>query len=386
MLRPPRERELAQLADLIDRTRGKTVYLVGPPGTGKNALVRDLVRNHPKRYQGVIEVSVEATAFTSLDELITNHLASVMALPPSAVFRQLRNMPRPYIVVLDELNPARDYRLPGSNSLPAEGIIPIVISNWPLRSPEERTLVLHERGAPIARDDATLHRDDDIDVVLTFDGDRVVVAPAIAGAQVSLIDPGGQILKTVPYLICSAIPARYRRQIEDFEKLINDADTSEQQFQNFFERHPRFLLGHEYERALPQVVLERDDDGPLRPDFLLKPIGKSLADVLDLKLPGEKLVVGSKNRRRPSHAVQDAVAQMREYRDYFERPEHRQALLAKIGVTAHRPRATIVIGKRTDEENEERQKQIEDALPSYVRIVTYDDLLQQMKHLAAPYR
>lgn len=56
-------------------------------------------------------------------------------------------------------------------------------------------------------------------------------------------------------------------EVEELEALINRADVSERELQEFFEEHPHFLSTHH--TALPQVRLPTDDGGLLIPDFIL---------------------------------------------------------------------------------------------------------------------
>ena len=105
-----------------------------------------------------------------------------------------------------------------------------------------------------------------------------------------------------------------QEEIDFFEELINAVPpATESAFQHFFEIHPKwlFLLGEQYEAAvshakLPPVDLNASlafSAGPthgmtLIPDFLLKRVGLDLWDVLDIKLPSTRTIVGRRSRRR----------------------------------------------------------------------------------------
>jgi hypothetical protein len=139
-------------------------------------------------------------------------------------------------------------------------------------------------------------------------------------------------------------------------------------------------MGLEYDRIIAQPILERTpDEGNLIPDFFLAPVGRSNADILDLKLPKEKLIVGKKNRKRWSSSIHEAIAQIREYRDFFEDPIRRESVHRRYGLSAYRPKAMVVIGRDQSEISEEKLKQIEETTPKFVNITTYDQLLLQMK-------
>jgi hypothetical protein len=128
-------------------------------------------------------------------------------------------------------------------------------------------------------------------------------------------------------------------------------------------------------------MLRRSDDGPLIPDFMLEPDG-ALADVLDLKLPSVPLVVGSKDRLRPSAKLADAIAQVREYHAYFEDPAHRRDFQGRYRMTAYRPTAVVVIGRDTGLGSDPLQlRRIWTEQTGQVRVQTYDELLRSIRRL-----
>lgn len=169
-------------------------------------------------------------------------------------------------------------------------------------------------------------------------------------------------------------------KLDKFDELLNDSSAKEHHFQEFFERNPEFLIGLDYDRAIPHPVLYRDTEGLLIPDFFLQPLNSQLCDILDLKLPDEKLVVGSKNRIRLSSSVYEVVAQLRKYSDYFDDPKLRADVQAKYGITAFKPALSVVIGRTPRHVSDEKYRQILEGTGG-VRILTYDDLKRQMKRL-----
>ena len=127
--------------------------------------------------------------------------------------------------------------------------------------------------------------------------------------------------------------------------------------------------------------LLREDEGSLIPDFMLQPLGSDFADILDLKRPDAKVVSGRKDRRRFAQCVHEAIAQVREYREYFEHPDHRRAVQERYGFTAYRPDALIVIGRQPEAVSDEEMKRIAGDIPSFVQIQTYDDVLRKMRQM-----
>jgi hypothetical protein len=104
--------------------------------------------------------------------------------------------------------------------------------------------------------------------------------------------------------------------IEEFAELINLATVSEAAIQDFFVKNPSFIKGDTYDRVLSQPILERIDDGSVWiPDFMLRPVGRQLCDILEIKLPQSRFVTRRGTRRIQLAAeVHSALAQVREPR------------------------------------------------------------------------
>jgi len=215
-------------------------------------------------------------------------------------------------------------------------------------------------------------------VVHTPDGFRAY--PASSMESVRVITSTARILTSAPYVIVPNIRHFWREQLEEFEELLNAPNIRESQFQRFFESHPHFLMGLDYRSVMPHPVLQRGEEGPLIPDFFLQPLYSEFCDILDLKLPSKKLIVGSKDRKRFGHSVQDAIAQLREYHDYFENPAYRQRVGDRYGLTAYRPSVVVIIGRTPESVDEVKFRQITTQHPG-LQILTYDQLHQRMKRL-----
>ena len=86
--------------------------------------------------------------------------------------------------------------------------------------------------------------------------------------------------------------------LEELEELINSDATREAGLQSFFEAHPEFLLGTEYQHLYPHVVLTHAGRDDLIPDFILRPIeGMSHETaIVDLKLPALPVIKATPRR------------------------------------------------------------------------------------------
>jgi hypothetical protein len=172
-------------------------------------------------------------------------------------------------------------------------------------------------------------------------------------------------------------------EVEAFEALINRSDVNETELQQFFESHPHFL-SHTHV-PMPHVRLKRRDGSVLIPDFILKPIVAQQRDsrweVLDLKLPQVKLLAGRGSRAQLSSVVMKAIRQLRDYREHFENPEHAREVTYMLGHALKRPQLGVLVGRlaNTDVGALEREQQY----LSDVKIVTYDEILEQQRVLVA---
>lgn len=169
--------------------------------------------------------------------------------------------------------------------------------------------------------------------------------------------------------------------VEEFEHLINTASTKEQEFQDFFERNPEFILSDDYKAARSQVVLEQDEmTGPLVPDFLLEPVEQGgLCDLLEIKRPQAQMFAIKKNRLRYSAAVFEACAQLRTYAEFFDNPRNRERVRERHGLDAFRPRLFLLLGRRGALSPLDRRRADSD-IGERVTLKTYDDILDRVKN------
>lgn len=240
--------------------------------------------------------------------------------------------------------------------------------------------VLQQRDVRTALGDVLLAEfRETTNLVITPETDRMRVVPTAALAQTDVVTPSSNILTASPLIAVPSYQQFWRSKLDRLEELASAKTIKETELQQFFEDNDFLLRGIEYERVIAHPILERDDDGDLIPDFFLKLIGNDFIDILDLKLPTEKLIVGPRDRKHASAAVAAAIAQVREYRAYFDNPVYRKRVRDAYGVTGYRPGTVVVIGRTPGDVSEEKRRRVFDELPPHLRLVTYDDLLARMR-------
>lgn len=130
---------------------------------------------------------------------------------------------------------------------------------------------------------------------------------------------------------------------------------------------------------LPQVELRVEEASLLIPDFLLLDY-RGQANILELKKPNEKLLVGNYPRQKFSSVVMKGLAQLREYRNYFLNPNNVVRFQSDSGHRIIRPSLTLVIGRRVGADREDVfQRVAGDDLAQRQSVITYDDLIAYAK-------
>lgn len=179
----------------------------------------------------------------------------------------------------------------------------------------------------------------------------------------------------------SFIPSFTDDAIAKLEDMINSATCSESDFQRFFSMHPDFLAGIDYKQIHPQLVLYNEDSSNLIPDFMLEPLSSEFCDILELKLPYEQLVTRLRNQSRSRFRalINEAVAQLSEYRRWFDCKRNRADFHARYGLKAYYPKMILVIGRRNHFKSDVLRQELKTLLPKDLELWTYDDLLYRAR-------
>ena len=217
---------------------------------------------------------------------------------------------------------------------------------------------------------------EDLQYLVALEGERVVLRPTSVLDAYRMASGTGELTNRLAVL--SHFKDQYGgilpSELLELEDLLNSRSTKESDLQRFFERHPNFLRKWEFRDVYSQVYLTREEQGPLIPDFILVDPDVQAAMLLDLKLPHKRVVTRRKNRIRFSSAVEEARAQILEYRDWFEDAYNRRKLRERFGLEIYRPRIGVVIGRRADFQSE-FERQLLSSRTDDLEVYTYDDIL-----------
>lgn len=168
----------------------------------------------------------------------------------------------------------------------------------------------------------------------------------------------------------SLIPANV---MSELEFLLSKSDVRELEIQKFLESNPGVLASLGYSHAHAHVCLSSENSSDLIPDFLLELPGQNRVDILDLKLPSASLVARSPYPRMSSELTK-AVAQLRQYANFFDSAENRRIFHQRYGLSAFRPQLGVVIGRSSQFVSPMERIEIEQQL-GQVRLFTFDDLI-----------
>lgn len=184
-----------------------------------------------------------------------------------------------------------------------------------------------------------------------------------------------QNLHSIVYVVSSETAA-FKQAVEELEYLINSPKSKESDFQDFFERHPKFILPEDYKCAHPHITLIDENGKSLIPDFMLEPSDQQhLCDLLELKLPMHKVYVGTDTRKRFSSEVAEAAAQLREYRKFFDDSAKRSKVYESYGLLSYKPKMFLIIGRRGSIDPL-IARDIQSEAPEMI-LRTYDDVLSR---------
>jgi hypothetical protein len=184
-----------------------------------------------------------------------------------------------------------------------------------------------------------------VEFVMAAKGDRVTLCPYHGHAIHDVETRSEKVLVGRPAVIARNTRGAFSDEITELEHLVNNSSVKERDIQKFLENHPNFLRGLNYQNIYPQIILERESEGPLIPDFILEPFDGAFCDILDIKLPRQSLYVGGKDRGRLAAGLHEVAAQLREYAAYFEQEKYRRFVREKYGLRLYKPRLIAVVGR-----------------------------------------
>ena len=213
-----------------------------------------------------------------------------------------------------------------------------------------------------------------VEVMLQLEGDHIAVVPYHAHSIHHVETP-----KRIPLVRPARRSARYYEsfasEIRRLERLLNDPKVLEREVEMLLRSNPLFLQGLNYKDIYPQVILPRPDSRDMRPDIICEPFDSEWCDIVELKLPSQKILVGKPNRAHLASELTAAAAQLREYSAYFDDRKMAERIERTYGFKCFKPRLVVIVGRDPTGYSEEEKRRAMTAYPD-LEIVTYDKLLR----------
>lgn len=164
--------------------------------------------------------------------------------------------------------------------------------------------------------------------------------------------------------------------IETLEYYI-EKNELEKVFQYFFELYPDFILDNLHVNPISQPVLSNNNGKRLQPDFILQKINTNNLDIIELKRPIKNIVYGDNKRPRFCSELEKGIAQLKEYREWFQDKQNREMFNKKYKLEGFNPTLTLIIGRDSGFKNEEVRRRVCEG--ESINILTYDDIITMSK-------
>lgn len=242
---------------------------------------------------------------------------------------------------------------------------------------------LETHCAPLVSIDSS-HSDQQL--LLFLDDKNKIRLNAFGATSLGLLED--QLSRSGPFIFRGGVlqPAEKPRlfsseAILELEDLINTPGILESGFQRFFEAHPEFLKALDFGQVHPQPILYKDDGSTLIPDFFLEKIDSGWHAIADLKRPYDHMVIRRKNRVYFAQWVQDAIAQLQFYKEWFDDSSNRRMFEQAQGISneVYRPRMVLVAGRSMHFADDVERIRLLSATDHALSLWTYDDVLRRAK-------
>lgn len=172
--------------------------------------------------------------------------------------------------------------------------------------------------------------------------------------------------------------------IYELRNLLKTDEIKEEIFQAYFEKYDVVFNVLGYSKAYPHFSLELTDElkdkfdrEALIPDFFAQKINGNI-DIFELKTPQENLVKDKRGRTSFYAKINDYIAQVLQYSEYFEEQENRNLFKQKYGLDIQKKIDTVIVAGR---DNNLDKKQLHDEIrrrSNHLDIITFDEILNRL--------
>jgi hypothetical protein len=173
-----------------------------------------------------------------------------------------------------------------------------------------------------------------------------------------------------------------------FEQLLNDPEAGEREFHRFFEQHPDLLA--EVMMGVPISHRPYFTSNKQTPDFAISPIlprdSGEWVKLLELKGPEASLLASKRHLHRGlASALTQALAQVSDYEESLRDPLNLKDTEKAFGYIPTSVQRAVLIGRTPPHEDANLWEKRKAEQPS-VRVITYDEVLQEHRHRLARHK
>lgn len=162
-----------------------------------------------------------------------------------------------------------------------------------------------------------------------------------------------------------------------------DENAEEEDFQTLFEEYNYIWAVQGYSSVIAEpkcdLLIEQEIEGEyIEPDFIAYNEIRDRWEIVDLKLPKKSIQLNNRKRRkRFKSEVEDYIAQVQEYSNYFNESSHRKHVESEHDVEIPpNPPVVLVLGSNLDQR--EMKKQL-DRYSHDISIIQYNHILSLLK-------
>ncbi len=159
----------------------------------------------------------------------------------------------------------------------------------------------------------------------------------------STADPSSAVITTA----LSRVSPMIQTMVLEFEDLLNQKTTKEQDIQRFLSDNPGILLALDdrYCEIKAHVCLYDASKERLIPDFMIRLQDSNIWHAIELKLPHHAVTVRSGDDVRLSAKAARGIAELLTYRDFFGQHANRVRVSDRFGAAPYEPCLILVIGR-----------------------------------------
>ena len=176
---------------------------------------------------------------------------------------------------------------------------------------------------------------------------------------------------TLQHIAAASRMVEYKVAYEELERLVNDSNVKEIDFQRQLDANP-WMFGSEYSELMSRRKWTRDE----QLDYMLRRTVDDYVEIVEIKtaFPDDLFKYDkSHDSYYPSPKLSQAIGQVMKYIEEVER--NRDAILAKDGIDTLKIRVRVIVGRDGNKAQQEALRNFNSHLHR-IEVITYDQLLR----------